>query len=212
MPTLVATMAAPVKMLSSRGSPQSAQIPHPAKKGTMTPATATSNAVPPTFINSEALTSSPTRKSRNITPRSESVRRNSLGASQPSTCGPIRTPARISPTMPGCPRRSKISARSLADAKTRSIASGIWAADGMSPLSGTTRARRNVRPSASARIGAANNGVEVGWSAPASFSSVTATASVFSAEPRWMCIALPSGADWNMPAAFALPSLMIHIS
>ena len=28
-------MAAPVKMLSSRGSPQSAQIPHPAKKGTI---------------------------------------------------------------------------------------------------------------------------------------------------------------------------------
>ena len=145
IPTLVATMAAPVKMLSSRGSPQSAQIPHPAKKGTMTPATATSNAVPPTFINSEALTSSPTRKSRNITPRSESVPRSSLGASQPSTCGPISTPARISPTMPGCPRRSKISARSLADAKTRSIASGIWAAEGMSPLwTGAARCTRGA--------------------------------------------------------------------
>src|ERR1019366_4395378 len=56
------------------------------------------------------------------------------GANQPSTCGPIRTPARISPTMPGCPRRSKISARSLAAAKTRSMASGIWAAECMSLL------------------------------------------------------------------------------
>ena len=54
-------------------------------------------------------------------------------------------------------------------------------------------------------MGAANNGVEVGWSAPASFSRVTATAPVFSAEPRCMCMALPSGADWNMPAAFGLP-------
>ena len=58
-------------------------MPHPAKKGTMTPATATSSAVPPTFISSEALTSSPTRKSRNITPRSESVREE-FGGRQPA--------------------------------------------------------------------------------------------------------------------------------
>ena len=33
--------------------------------------------------------------------------------------------------MPGCPRRSKISARSLAEAKTTSIESGIWTAGGI---------------------------------------------------------------------------------
>ena len=47
------------------------------------PPTATSNAVPPTFINSEAFTSSPTRKSRNITPRSESVRQE-FGGGEPA--------------------------------------------------------------------------------------------------------------------------------
>src|ERR1019366_1920976 len=72
--------------------------------------------------------------------------------------------------------------------------------------------RRHLRYWTSARIGAANKGVDVGWSAPASFSSVTATASAFAIVPRWMCIAPPSAADWNMPAAFALPSLTIHIS
>src|ERR1035441_9301386 len=63
-----------------------------------------------------------------------------------------------------------------------------------------------------ARMGAANKGVEEGWSAPASFSSVTATASRFATVACCICIALPSGADWNMPAAFALPSPTIHIS
>ena len=41
MPTLVATMAAPVKKLSIRGSPHSVQSAHPPKNGTMTPAMAT---------------------------------------------------------------------------------------------------------------------------------------------------------------------------
>ena len=85
IPTLVATMAAPMKMLSTRGSPHMAAIHHPSPNGMMTPIIATRSAVPPTFSRSEDFTSSPTRNSRNITPRSERIRRTSLGAIQPST-------------------------------------------------------------------------------------------------------------------------------
>ena len=42
-------------------------------------------ATPPTFNNSGAFTSSPTRKSRNMAPRSAKAPRKSLGASQPRT-------------------------------------------------------------------------------------------------------------------------------
>jgi hypothetical protein len=84
--------------------------------------------VPPTFINCEDFTSRPTRKSRNMTPRSARIRNTSFGAIQPSTYGPITIPARISPTMPGCPKRSNTSASSLAEANTSSIDSGISAA------------------------------------------------------------------------------------
>ena len=171
MPTLVATMAAPVKMLSSRGSPQSVEIPQPQRNGRITPATATSSAVPPTLTSSEALTSRPTRKSRNMTPRSERMLSAWLGAIQPSTYGPISTPARISPTMPGCPRRSKISLSSLAEANTTSMESGIWAAAGTQPLWLSAAVGQPILAAAafqaarygnSPRIGAAKSGVVVG--------------------------------------------------
>ena len=48
---------------------------------------ATTSAVPPTFISSDDFTSSPTRKSRNMTPRSASTVSTALGDIQPSTCG-----------------------------------------------------------------------------------------------------------------------------
>ena len=130
MPTLVATMAAPTKIASLFDSPNASRMLHPNRKGMITPLTATSVAVPPSFMSSEDFTSRPTRNSRNIAPRSESAVRNSLGAIQFSTLGPMRTPARISPTMPGWPRRSKISAISFAEANTMSIASGILAGAG----------------------------------------------------------------------------------
>ena len=49
MPTLVATMAAPTKMASIWPAPQASRMPQPIRKGTITPATATRVAVPPTF-------------------------------------------------------------------------------------------------------------------------------------------------------------------
>ena len=95
--------------------------------GTITPEQATSMAVPPTRINSDDFTSSPTRKRRNIAPRSDMAERNSSGASQPKTLGPIKTPAKISPTMPGRFSRSANSAISLADTNRISIDSGMLA-------------------------------------------------------------------------------------
>ena len=51
-------------------------MPVPIMNGTATPAQATRVAVPPTLINSEAFTSRPTRKSRNMAPKSESALKN----------------------------------------------------------------------------------------------------------------------------------------
>ena len=127
IPTLVATMEAPTKMASFDGEPQRIRIPHPIRNGTTTPEQATSVAVPPTFISSDDRTSRPTRKSRNMAPRSERAVRNSLGAIRPSTLGPITIPARISPTIPGWLMRSNISAMSLAETKTINMQSGICA-------------------------------------------------------------------------------------
>ena len=130
MPTLVATIAAPTKIDSICGSPQSRRMPHPRTKGTATPSTATQVAIGPTLIRSEAFTSSPTRNRRNITPSSASAVRKSLGAIQPSTLGPITTPARIWPTIPGWWKRSNSSSRILAEAKTTSMARGSFTASG----------------------------------------------------------------------------------
>ena len=129
MPTLVATMAAPdedaldLRLAGERGDSPS----HEETAGRSRRRRPGERCRQP-CINSEDLISRPTRKRRNITPRSERAWRNSLGASHPRTCGPIRTPARISPTMPGCPRRSKSSAISFADAKTNSMEKGMSAA------------------------------------------------------------------------------------
>lgn len=125
IPTLVATSDAPTKIASFSLAPQASSIPAPMMKGTTTPEQATSRAVPPTRISSDDLTSSPTRKSRNIAPSSDMAVRNSLGASQPRTLGPIRTPAMISPTMPGCFSRSATSAISFADTNSISMDRGI---------------------------------------------------------------------------------------
>src|SRR5579883_2549638 len=54
----------------------------------------------------------------------------------------MRMPARISPTMPGWPRRSKISESSLAEAKTTSMAKGTCVPGGMTSLSERPRAFR----------------------------------------------------------------------
>ena len=127
MPTLVATIDAPTKIASFTDACHISRITEPITNGMITPEAATTVAVPPTFMSSDAFTSRPTRNSRNIAPRSPIAVRKSLGASQPSTLGPISTPARISPTMPGCPRRSKISARIFADTKITSIDRGTFA-------------------------------------------------------------------------------------
>ena len=95
-----------------------------------TPSVATTRAVGPTRISSLDFTSRPTRNSRNITPRSARAARVALGATQASTLGPIRTPARISPTMPGSLTRSSTSASSLAVPNTANMASGIFSVPG----------------------------------------------------------------------------------
>ena len=146
MPTLVATIDAPTKMASLVAEPQSRRIPVPRMNGTTTPERATTAAVPPTFSSSDDFTSRPTRNSRNIAPRSERALRNSLGASHPSTLGPIRTPARISPTMPGWPIRSASSARTLAETNTISMASGMLAGPLVPKTSAALgRAERSLR-------------------------------------------------------------------
>src|ERR1041384_834459 len=127
MPTLVATIAAPTKMDSLSDDFHASSMAVPIMKGTTTPVNATNVAVPPTFINSEDLTSRPTRNSRNIAPKSDNAVRSSFGASQPSTLGPISTPAKISPTMPGWPIRSNSSASNLAETNTISSVNGIFA-------------------------------------------------------------------------------------
>src|SRR5690348_9675524 len=104
--------------------PHARRIPHPARNGNTSPRVATSVASGPTRSKSASLTSSPILKSKNSTPRSESARIVSLGATQFNTLGPMRIPARISPAIPGRPMRSRSSEMSLAEPKTMSMASG----------------------------------------------------------------------------------------
>ena len=108
IPTLVATIAAPTKMASICGAPQRARIPQPRKKGSdhagrrdqrspCRPLAAARRPSPPARRGT-AGTSRPGR------PASSAGR---WALIQPSTLGPISTPARISPTIPGCPSRSQ---------------------------------------------------------------------------------------------------------
>ncbi len=143
IPTLVATMAAPTKIASFGEWPHASSMLHPNRNGTMTRLTATSVAVPPSFMSSDDFTSKPTRNNRTIAPNSESADRSSFGAIQFSALGPIPTPARISPTMPGCPKRSKASASSFAEAKTISIASGILAGTGAESINRASEGTAN---------------------------------------------------------------------
>src|SRR5262249_18857861 len=76
----------------------------------------------------------PTRKSKKITPISESAPVNSLGATNPSALGPMITPASISPATAGCFSLSKISAASLAATNITKTVKRNWLA----------RARPNV--------------------------------------------------------------------
>src|ERR1019366_1405771 len=104
--------------------PQSERTAHESAMENMTPPAATSAARPPIFVNSDDLISRPTRKRRNITPRSARSSPRPLGCTQPSRLGPMMTPARISPAIPGRLRFSNSSARTLAAPKTMSISSG----------------------------------------------------------------------------------------
>ena len=100
IPTLVATMDAPTKMASWAVAPQQQDRPAQDKRHDHA-RTSHQRGRAPDLYELRRFTSRPTRNSRNMAPRSDSALRNSFGPIQPSTLGPMRTPARISPTIPG---------------------------------------------------------------------------------------------------------------
>ena len=134
IPTEVATIDAPTKIDSIDPAPHASMTAHPRMNGTITPKTATASALPPTRKMSAGRVPNPTRKSRNMTPISASASVSSSGATSPSSPGPIRMPARISPATAGWRSRSKSSAASLAATKmmksrsNRPLSTAMWAA------------------------------------------------------------------------------------
>ena len=118
IPMLVATSAAPMKMLVVAGSPRPRPTPTPPARGSTNPSMPTRIAARPTSASSESFVSSPTQKSRKTTPSSAKTSSVSPGSTRPITEGPIRTPARISPTIEGWFRRLKSSSPSFAASRT----------------------------------------------------------------------------------------------
>ncbi|CAB4885192.1 unannotated protein [freshwater metagenome] len=118
MPTLVAVSAAPRNTDVFTSRPSARPAPIPPRKGAATPSTATAKEALPTLASSLTSISSPTLRSRRITPISPSRRRASSACTRFSTDGPIRIPARISPRTAGTFTRSASSATSFAAAST----------------------------------------------------------------------------------------------
>ena len=122
MPTLVAVSAAPRKIAVSVSQPRPTPAPAPATNGTATPMTATSIEARPTRPSSARSISMPTWTSSSSTPSSASMPRltprSPPSSTRPSTDGPMRMPATISPSTAGIPSRSAPSAASLAAAMT----------------------------------------------------------------------------------------------
>ena len=128
---------------------------------------------------------SPTRKSRNITPRSESVRQETAGRASLDR-GPTRHPREFLRRCPAVRGVQRFPPEVWPTRRPWASRAGSGEPTAESIMNGLLHQPANRRY---------EQGSGVGWSAPASFSMVTATASVFSAEPRCMCIALPPGSD-----------------
>ena len=75
IPTLVATMAAPMNMDEYMSPSVTVMNRYPTMKGTMTPMTATRSAAFPTDVRSVTLVSNPTVNRRKMTPSSEKISR-----------------------------------------------------------------------------------------------------------------------------------------
>jgi len=86
----------------------------PTDIGTTTPAIATNSDARPTLLNSSRSVSIPTVASRTTTPISARTFMASVEPTSPSTDGPMRMPAVISPITAGMCTRSESSAAALA--------------------------------------------------------------------------------------------------
>ena len=82
IPTLVATSAAPMKMLVAADSPRPTPSAIPPPSGSAKPSAPTSAAVAPTSASSDAFVSSPTQKRRKTTPSSANTSRVSVGSDE----------------------------------------------------------------------------------------------------------------------------------
>ena len=123
MPTLVAASAAPTKIASFPVIPIALPNAAPPTNGKMTPTIATVIDARPTAASSLSSSSEPTSSSRRMTPISPSTRKTSLELTRLRTDGPIKMPARISPTTAGMLSRSISSAATFAATSTIKMSS-----------------------------------------------------------------------------------------
>ena len=114
MPTLVAAIAAPRKSDALVDSPSRPPARNPVPIGSATPITATTMEALPTRRSSSRSVSMPTVASRMMTPTSARIFVASVEPTRPSTDGPMRIPAQISPMTAGTRMRSNSSAASFA--------------------------------------------------------------------------------------------------
>ena len=129
MPTLVAVSAAPTKSdVVEVEAEQLAWRPMPSTNGATTPTVATCSEARPTLPSSRRSISRPT-SSRAGSRRARRASRStsSSAPTRPSSDGPMRMPATISPTTAGTPMRSAISAASLAATRTTRMSRRTWA-------------------------------------------------------------------------------------
>ncbi len=123
MPTLVAVSAAPTKIASLPVIPTALPNAAPPTNGRMTPTIATVSDARPTAASSLSSSSEPTSRSNRMTPISPSTRNTSLELTRSRTDGPIKMPARISPTTAGMLSRSMSSAATFAATSTIKMSS-----------------------------------------------------------------------------------------
>ena len=118
IPTLVAASAAPMNSEVSPDSPYASATPMPIATGSTMPMVATLSDDFPTDRRSPRLSSSPTSSSRRMTPSSARTSSVTSCPTSARTDGPMRMPARISPTTAGMRIRSASSAATLAASRT----------------------------------------------------------------------------------------------
>ncbi len=130
IPTLVAVMAAPTKSASFPDMPMICPNVTPPMNGSATPRIATLSDALPTAVSSLSSSSDPTSRSSRMTPISARTRSTSLLSTRSSADGPMRMPARISPTTAGTLMRSINSAATFAATSTIRMSSSAWPTTG----------------------------------------------------------------------------------